>query len=48
MGPYGSWRTIPYFDDFFICGAEMRFEDPQGKGTKKDDTATNGFRFKLC
>ena len=28
----------------------MRFEDPQGKGKNKgkDDTATNGFRWRFC
>ncbi len=45
-GRWGNWEAPTYVPDgYFLCGAQMRFEDYVGNG---DDTATNGFNFKFC
>ena len=45
-GVWGGWTGIYQApQDYFICGAQMRLEPPQGRG---DDTATNGFVFYFC
>lgn len=43
-GEWGPWVTIP--DSHYICGLEVRMEDPQGAGN--DDTAMNGLRMFHC
>lgn len=46
-GLFGQWTNeVKPADGFYLCGAEMRFED--NKVGVNDDTATNGFRFKFC
>eukprot|EP00977_Amphora_coffeiformis_P020429 scaffold8253_cov163-Amphora_coffeaeformis.AAC.4 len=54
-GLWGKWKDWVYRprprgprtrnDRFFACGAQIRFEDPQGGG---DDTAANGLRLVFC
>ena len=47
-GDKGEWQGMkkPEEDGYFVCGAQMRIQKPQGK--LRDDTSANGLKVKFC